>query len=151
MMTGVDMVHVPYRGGTAALVDLLSGQVQVRFGAMTDVDRVHQGRQAARAGGNHRDAFGSATGHPNGGRVRAWLTRRATGSASARPENTPAEIIDKLNREINAGLADPKIKARLADLGVPTLIGSPADFGKLIAEETEKWAKVIRTASIKPD
>jgi tripartite-type tricarboxylate transporter receptor subunit TctC len=67
------------------------------------------------------------------------------------PKNTPAEIVDKLNREINAALADPKIKARLADLGATLLPGSPADFGKLIAEDTEKWAKVIRTANIKPD
>ena len=67
------------------------------------------------------------------------------------PKNTPAEIIDKLNKEINAGLADPKIKARLADLGGTVLAGSPAEFGKLIAEETEKWAKVIRAANIKPE
>ena len=67
------------------------------------------------------------------------------------PRNTPAEIIDKLNKEINAGLADPKIKARLADLGGTVLAGSPADFGKLIADETEKWGKVIRAANIKPE
>ena len=67
------------------------------------------------------------------------------------PKNTPAEIIDKLNKEINAGLADPKIKARLADLDGTVLVGSPADFGKLIAEETEKWGKVIRAANIKPE
>ena len=73
------------------------------------------------------------------------------GSASARPRNTPAEIVDKLNKEINAGLADPKIKARLADLGGTVLAGSPADFGKLIADETEKWGKVIRAANIKPE
>ena len=75
MMTGVDMVHVPYRGGTAALVDLLRGQVQVRFGSLTEFDPIHQRRQAARAGSNHGIAFGSATGHPNGGRVPAWLRR----------------------------------------------------------------------------
>ena len=77
--------------------------------------------------------------------------RRAVGLASARPRHTPAEIIDKLNKEINAGLADPKIKARLADFGGTVLPGSPADFGKLIAEETEKWGKVIRAANIKPE
>ena len=67
------------------------------------------------------------------------------------PRNTPVEIIDKLNREINAGLADPKIKARLADLGVAVLLGSPADFGKLVADETEKWGKVVKFAALKPD
>jgi len=67
------------------------------------------------------------------------------------PRDTPAEIIDKLNKEINAGLADPKMKARLADFGGTPLVGSPADFGKLIADETEKWAKVIRAANIKPE
>ena len=71
--------------------------------------------------------------------------------ASARPKNTPAEIVDKLNKEINAALADPKIKARLADLGGTVLAGSPAEFGKLIADETEKWGKVIRAANIKAE
>ena len=78
-------------------------------------------------------------------------TRRAAGIGVGAPKNTPAEIIDKLNKEINAGLADPKIKARLADLGGTVLAGSPADFGKLIADETEKWAKVIKFAGIKPE
>ena len=77
-------------------------------------------------------------------------SRRASWFGIGAPKNTPAEIIDKLNKEINAGLADPKIKARLADLGGTVLAGSPADFGKLIADETEKWAKVIRAANIKP-
>ena len=77
--------------------------------------------------------------------------RRATGTASAHPRHTPAEIVDKLNKEINAGLADPKMKARLADLGGTVLAGSPADFGKLIAEETEKWGKVVKFAGIKAD
>ena len=78
-------------------------------------------------------------------------TRRAPGSASAHRRHTPAEIVEKLNKEINAGLADPKIKARLADLGGDVLALSPADFGKLIADETEKWGKVIRAANIKPE
>jgi len=77
--------------------------------------------------------------------------RQAVGSASARPRGTPVEIIDMLNKEINAALADPKMKARLADLGGTVIAGSPADFGKLIAEETEKWAKVIRAANIRPE
>ena len=78
-------------------------------------------------------------------------TRRARWFGVGAPKNTPAEIIDKLNKEINAGLADPKMKARLADLGGTVLAGSPADFGKLIAEETEKWGKVIRAANIRPE
>ena len=113
------------------------------------VDRVHQGRQAARAGGDHRDALGGAAGHADRGRFRAGL-RGERVAGRRRAQDTPAEIIDKLNQEINAGLADPKIKARLADLG-----GTPMPvarrFGKLIADETEKWAKVIRAANIKAE
>ena len=149
MMTGVDMVHVPYRGGAPA-----SDRSARRAGAghvrrHARVDRVHQGRQAARAGGDHRDALGGAAGHPDRGRCSCRATRRAPGIGIGAPKNTPAEIIDKLNKEINAGLADPKMKARLADLGGTVLAGSPADFGKLIADETEKWGKVIRAANIK--
>ena len=150
MMTGVDMVHVPYRGAAPALTDLLGGQVQVVFDNTRLVDRAHQGWQAARAGGDDRDALGGAAGHPDRGRIRAGLRGERMVGIGA-PRNTPAEIIDKLNKEINAGLADPKIKARLADLGGTLLAGSPADFGKLIADETEKWGKVIRAANIKAD
>ena len=124
-------------------------QVDVRHHAL--VDRVHQGRQAARAGGDDGDALGGAAGHSDRGRVRAGLRGERAGTASARRKNTPAEIIDKLNKEINAALADPKMKARLADLGGTPLAGSPADFGKLIADETEKWGKVIKFAGIKPE
>ena len=114
------------------------------------VDRVHQGRQAARAGGDHRDALGGAAGHSDRGEFVPGYEASAWFGVGA-PRNTPAEIVDKLNKEINAGLADPKIKARLADLGGTALAGSPADFGKLIAEETEKWGKVIRAANIKAE
>ena len=89
MMTGVDMVHVPYRGGAPALTDLLGGQVQVMFGYLADVDRIHQGRQAARAGSDHRDAFGGAAGHPDRGRVRAGLRGERLVLASARPGTRP--------------------------------------------------------------
>ena len=150
MMTGVDMVHVPYRGAAPALTDLLGGQVQVMFAAMSAVDRAHQGRQAARAGGHHRDALGGAAGHPDRGRVRAGL-RGERMVRRGRAQEHAAEIVEKLNREINAALADPKMKARLADLGGTVLPGSPAEFGKLIADETEKWGKVIRAANIKAE
>ena len=120
------------------------------FDAIAGVDRVHQGRQAARAGGDHGDALGGAAGHPDRGRIRAGLRGERWFGIGA-PKNTPAEIIDKLNKEINAGLADPKIKARLADLGGAPMPVTPAEFGKLIADETEKWGKVIRAANIKPE
>ena len=151
MMTGVNMVHVPYRGAAPALADLLGGQVQVMFDTSCCVHRVHQGRQAARVGGDHCDALGGVAGRSDRGRFRAGLRGEPLVSASVRPRDTPAEIVDKLNKEINAALADPKMKARLADLGGTVLAGSPADFGKLIADETEKWGKVIRAANIKAE
>jgi tripartite-type tricarboxylate transporter receptor subunit TctC len=150
IMAGVDMVHVPYRGGGPAVTDLIAGQVQVMFA--TTVESI---------------------GYIRAGRLRALAVTTATRSDTlpdiptvgeflpgyeasgwfgiGAPKNTPVEIIEKLNREINAGLAEPKMKARLADLGGTPLLGSPADFGKLIADETEKWAKVIRAANIKAD
>ena len=151
MMTGVDMVHVPYRGAAPALTDLLGGQVQVMFDTVPVVDRVHQGRQAARAGGDHRDALGGAAGRPDRGRVRAGLRGERVGTASARPRTRPPRSSTSSTRRSTPALADPKIKARLADLGGTVLAGSPADFGKLIADETEKWGKVIRAANIKPE
>jgi tripartite-type tricarboxylate transporter receptor subunit TctC len=149
-MTGIDMIHVPYRGTTPALTDLLAGQAQVMF-----------------------DVTPSSTPHIKAGRLRALAVTTATRvdvlpevpvmgdfvpgyEASAwlgfgAPKDTPAAIIDVLNSEVNAGLADPMIKARFADLGATVLPGSPADFGKLIADETEKWAKVVKFAGIKAD
>ena len=116
MMAGVDMVHVPYRGGGPALTDLLGGQVQVDVRPTSVVDRIHQGRQAARASSHHRDAFGGAAGHPDRGRVRAGLrgervVRHRRAEKHARRDRRQAQ------QEINAGLADPKMKKRLADLG----------------------------------
>ena len=151
MMAGVDMVHVPYRGVAPALTDLLGGQVQVMFDEPGPVDRVHQGRQAARARGDHRDALGGAAGHPDRGRVRAGLRGELHGLASARPRTRPPKSSTSSTRRSMPALADPKIKARLADLDGTVLAGSPADFGKLIADETEKWGKVIRAANIKPE
>jgi Tripartite tricarboxylate transporter family receptor len=98
----------------------------------------------------HDGAFGSTAGRANRGRIFAWL-RDEFLVWHRRTQNTPAEIVEKLNKEVNAALADPKMKARLADLGGIAIAGSPADFGKLIADETEKWGKVVRAANIKAD
>jgi tripartite-type tricarboxylate transporter receptor subunit TctC len=149
MMAGVDMLHVPYRGGRPALADLLAGQVQVMF-----------------------DTVATSIGHIKAGALRALAVTAATrlpvlpdiptlgefvpgyeaagwGGIGA-PTNTPAEVVDKLNKEINAGLADPKIKARIADLGSVPMPMTPVDFAKFIATETDKWAKVIKFAGIEP-
>ena len=115
---------------------------------MPVVNRVHQGGQIAAIGGDHCTALRSAAGFSDGGRFRARLRGERWFGVGA-PKNTPAEIVDKLNKEINAILADPKIKAKFADLGGSVIAGSPADFGKLIVEETEKWAKVVRFSGAK--
>jgi tripartite-type tricarboxylate transporter receptor subunit TctC len=150
MMAGVDMVHVPYRGGGPAFNDLLAGQVQAMFPTtVSSMGYIRDGRLRALA-------VTAATrsevlpGIPTVGEfVPGYETSQWYGVGV--PTNTPTEIVDKLNKEINAGLADPKIKARLADLGGTVLAGSPADFGKLIAEETEKWGKVVKFTGIKAD
>ena len=150
MTTGTDMLLVPYRGMAPAVTDLLGGQVQVLFNSLP-----------------------ASIGYIKADRLRALAVTTATraellpdiptiseffpGYEASQwyglgvPTNTPAEIVDKLNNEVNAALADPKMKARLADLGGVALPGSPAEFGKLIAEETEKWAKVVKFAGIKAD
>ena len=150
MMTGVDMVHVPYRGGTAALVDLLRGQVQVRFGSLTEsIQYIKDGKLRALAvtTASRSEVLPDI---PTVGEFLPGYDASAWTGVGA-PRNTPAEIIEKLNREINAGLDDPKLKARFTDQGLAAFVGSPADFGKFIVDETEKWAKVVRTANIKPD
>jgi tripartite-type tricarboxylate transporter receptor subunit TctC len=148
MMAGVNMVHVPYRGAGNAMTDLIGGQVQLMF-----------------------DTMAASIPHIRGGKVRALAVTTATRSTLlpelptvadfvpgyeasgpfglGAPKDTPPAIIEKLNREINAVLADPKVKARLADLGSEPLTGSPAEIGRMLAGETEKWAKVIRAANIK--
>ncbi len=148
LMTGVNMVHVAYRGAGNAMTDLIGGQVQLMF-----------------------DTTAASIPHIKGGKVRALAVTTATRSALlpelptvgdfvpgyeasgpfglGAPKDTPPAIIDKLNREINAVLADPKVKARLAELGSEPLTGSPAEIGKMLAGETEKWAKVIKAANIK--
>jgi tripartite-type tricarboxylate transporter receptor subunit TctC len=150
MMTSINLVHIPYRGSPPALTDLIAGQVQVFFAATA-----------------------ASIGYIRAGTLRALAVTTATRSktlpdiptmgefvpnyeASAvwglgAPKNTPTEIVEKLNKETNAGLADPKLKARFADLGGTVLPGTPADFGKLIADETEKWGKVVKFVGIKAD
>jgi tripartite-type tricarboxylate transporter receptor subunit TctC len=149
MMTGVNMVHAPYRGASLALTDLIGGQVQILFGPMAgSIEFIRAGKLRALAviTATRSEAL------PNVPTVGEFVPGYEASSVwgLGAPKNTPAEIIDRLNKEINAGLADPKIKARLADAGGTVLPGSPADFGKLIADETEKWAKVVKFAGIKP-
>jgi tripartite-type tricarboxylate transporter receptor subunit TctC len=149
-MAGVNMTHVPYRGGAPAVTDLLGGQVHVMFIAITaSIEYIRAGklRPLAVTTAARLEAL------PDIPTVAEFLPGyEASGwQGIGAPKSTPAEIIDRLNKEINAALADPKIKARLADLGGTVLTGSPADFGKLIADETEKWAKVIRAANIKAE
>jgi tripartite-type tricarboxylate transporter receptor subunit TctC len=150
MMTGVDVVQVHYRGSGPALPDLIGGRVQAMF-----------------------DPIASSIGHIRAGRLRPLAVTTATRLEAlpdiptvsefvpgyeasgwygiGAPKDTPAEIVDRLNREINAALADPRMKARFGDLGVAVLPGPPAEFGKLLADETEKWAKVVRAANIKAE
>jgi tripartite-type tricarboxylate transporter receptor subunit TctC len=150
MMAGVDLVHVPYRGGAAAMTDLISGQVQVMF-----------------------EPVAGPLEHLRAGRLRALAVTTTTRSAALPdvptvgefvpgyeasswygigvPKGTPAEVVDMLNRAVNAALADPRLKARFADLGATVLAGSPADFGKLVADETEKWRKVVKFSGARAD
>jgi tripartite-type tricarboxylate transporter receptor subunit TctC len=150
MMTGVNMVHVPYRGSGPALIDFLGGQVQVMFSTMP------ASIQYIRAGTLRALAVTTATRSqmlsdiPTIGDFVAGY-EFSTWHGLGAPKGTPTEIIDKLNKDINAALADPRMKARLAELGTTVLPGSPTDFGKLIANETEKWGKVIRAANIKAE
>jgi tripartite-type tricarboxylate transporter receptor subunit TctC len=150
MMTGVDLVHVPYRGGGPVMTDLLGGQVQVLFGSTSlTIEQI-------RAGKLRPLAVTTATrweGLPDIPTVNDFVSGYEASAVLGlgAPKNTPTEIVGKLNKEVNAAFDDPKMKARLADLGGTPLPGSPVQFGKLIAEETEKWGKVIRAANIKPE
>src|SRR5262245_24911715 len=148
-MTGVNLVHVPYSGAAPAVTDLLAGQVQVYF------DPVPNSIGYIRAGKVRPLAITSATRSealpdvPTVGEFVPGYEASFWFGVGA-PKTSPAEIVDKLNKEVNAALADPKMKARLAELGATALPGSSADFGKFIADETEKWGKVIKFAAIKP-
>jgi tripartite-type tricarboxylate transporter receptor subunit TctC len=150
MMAGVDLVAVHYRNPSAALTDLISGQMQVMFDPIaSSIEHIRAGklRPLAVTAASRVEALPDI---PTVGDFVPGYEASVWDGIGA-PRNTPTEIINKLNREINAALADPKMKARLADLSGTVLPGSPADFGKLIAAETEKWGKVVRAANIKPE
>jgi tripartite-type tricarboxylate transporter receptor subunit TctC len=150
MMTGVDMTHVPYRSATLALTDLLGGQVQVMFAdTVSSIEQIRAGmvRPLAVTTATRSEALPdlpTVSETLPGYEASAWFGISA-------PGRIPAEIVDKLNKEINAGLADPKLKARFAELGGAVLPGSASDFGKLVAGETEKWAKVVKFSGAKLD
>ena len=150
MMTGIDMVHVPYRGAVQALTDLISGQVQAMFivpGVVTEHIKAGKLCGVAVTAATRSDVLPDL---PTVGSIVAGYDATTWFGIGA-PKNMPSEIVDKLNKEINAALANPKIKAQLADLGGTALTLSPTEFAKLIADDTEKWGKVIRAANIKPD
>jgi len=150
MMAGADLVHVPYRGQPAALTALVAGEVQVMIDTLsTSIEQIRAGRLRALAvtAATRSEVLPGipALGEfVPGYEATVWLGMGA-------PRNTPREVIEKINNEINAALADPKIKARIADLGYTPFVSSPAEFAQFIADETVKWAKVIRTAGIKAE
>jgi tripartite-type tricarboxylate transporter receptor subunit TctC len=149
MVAGVNMIHVPYRGSAPAMTDLLGGQVQVMFDALpTSIEHIRAGKLRALAvtTASRPDVLPDISPMSDtlpGYEASGWL-------GVGVPKNVPAEIINRLNSEINAGLADPKVRMRFADLGGTVLPGSPDEFGRFIADETEKWGKVVRFAGIKP-
>jgi tripartite-type tricarboxylate transporter receptor subunit TctC len=150
MMAGINMVHVPYRGEAPALTDMLGGQVQAMFGTMpASIEYVRAGKLRPLAVTSARRSELLPDLPTVGDFVPGYETSAWQGIGA--PKNTPAEIINKFNKEINAGLADPKIKTRVADMGGTVLAGSPADFDKLIADETEKWGQVVKFSGAKPD
>jgi tripartite-type tricarboxylate transporter receptor subunit TctC len=149
-IAGVNMIHVPYRGMAPALTDLLAGQVHVVFDNITtSIEHIRAGRLRALAGttATRSDLLPDI---PTVGEFLPGYEASGWFGVSA-PKNTPVDIVERLNNEINAGIADSKMKARFAEFGGAALAGSPADFAKLIAEETEKWAKVVKFAGIKAE
>jgi tripartite-type tricarboxylate transporter receptor subunit TctC len=147
-MTGIDMVHVPYRGVSPALTDLIGGQVQVLFDTMPNaIEYIKAGKLRALG----VTTLMRSTAMPELPTVAEFLPGYESSAwyGVSAPKGTPTDIVERLNKEINAGLSDPKLGARLAELGGIAMHGTPAEFGKLIADETAKWAQVIRTANIK--
>jgi tripartite-type tricarboxylate transporter receptor subunit TctC len=150
MMAGVDLVHVPYRGVAPALTDLLAGQVQVLFDTVpASLPHIRAGKLRALAVTTAARSEALPDVPTVGDFVPGYEASSIHGIGA--PRITPADIIDRLNKEVNAALADPKFKARIADLGGIVAVGSPADFGKIIAEETEKWAKVVKFSGAKAE
>ena len=148
--TGVSIVHVPYRGGTGTVADVLSGQLQVSFEiAGVLAERIRAGKLRALAV-TSPERWEGLSDVPTVGEFVPGFTVSSVGGVGA-PKNTPVEIIERLNKEINAGLADEKIKARLAHLGATTLISSPREFERLIADEIERWSGAIRAANIRAE
>ena len=150
MMAGIDMIHVPYRGGGQAMTDLIAGQVQVSFiGLTVAIEHIRSGKLRALAvtAATRSDVL------PDIPTVSDFVPGYEASAffGVGAPRNTPAEIIDKLNKEINAVLSNPEPKRRLAEGGATVLLGSAADFGKFVGDQTEKWAKVIKFANIKPE
>jgi tripartite-type tricarboxylate transporter receptor subunit TctC len=150
MMSGINMLHVPYRGSAPMVTDLIGGQVQTAFDNLpASIEQIRAGKLRALAVTSETRSE-SLPDIPTvadvlpGFEASAWV-------AIGAPRNTPAQIVDKLNTEINAALADPKIKARAAELGATVSPGSPDHSSNMIAEETEKWAKVVKFAGIKPE
>jgi tripartite-type tricarboxylate transporter receptor subunit TctC len=150
MLTGINMVHVPYRGGAPALTDLIAGQVHVMFDNVpTSAEHIKAGKLrglavTSTARSEVLPDLPTVGDFLPGYEASAWYGLGV-------PKNTPGEVIDKINKAMNAILADPKSQTRFAELGASLLPGSPADFGKLIAEETEKWGKVVKFSGAKPD
>jgi len=150
MMAGVDMVYVPYKGAAPALTDLVGGQVQVLFDTVSSsIEHIRSGRLRALAVTTATPSK-ALPGIPSLGEFVPGYEASAWQGLGV-PKGTPPEIIDQLNIAINAALVDPKLKTRLSDLGGEALAGSPADFGKLIADETDKWARVVKFSGAKPD
>jgi tripartite-type tricarboxylate transporter receptor subunit TctC len=150
MMVGVNMVHVPYRGGAPALTDMLAGQVQVMFDNLpTSIEHIRAGklRPLAITSTTRSELLPDVPTLADfvpGYESSAWYGVGA-------PKGTPPEVVDRLNKEVNAFLVDPKMKLRIAEMGATTVAGSPADFGKLVVDETEKWGKVVKFAGVKAE
>jgi tripartite-type tricarboxylate transporter receptor subunit TctC len=150
MMTGINMIHVPYRGTSAALTDLMSGHIQVMFDNVpSSIEYIRDGKLRALAV-TTESRWEGLPDVPALSEFVPGFEATAVGGVGV-PKNTPVEVISTLNKEINAGLADPRMKARLSDMAVTVLANSPDDYGKLLVAEIEKWAKVIKFAGVKPE